>query len=268
MSSQSEAVYLHAAGAAGSSRMVCPWCGGGSTREASLSVLSDGYGKVSYRCWRAGCGVHGGDQLLAAPRKPARPFTYGTRVLTTRESSELRHKYKLLSTAGILFSDDLDRYVFIVRDVAGNRRGVIARAFDGRAPKTLTFKESADEPFLHWAKPQGYEPGLVIIVEDVLSAMRLAQQGATGVALLGCHMTYDAALEIAQNTAGQQAVLALDRDAFAKSLDLWKRHHALFNPPLRVQRLARDVKDDEPDNVKNWILEHDTRTTTTARNAR
>ena len=90
------------------------------------------------------------------------------------------------------------------------------------------------------------------IVEDQLSAMRLSQQGHTGVALLGTRMTPAKALEIKDNCSGwashpkaMDIVIALDPDAVNQAVDIaltWGSYLGNY----RVATFTQDPKDIGP----------------------
>jgi len=134
----------------------------------------------------------------------------------------------------------MDRYVYTVRDPIGVPRGHIARSLTGATPKVLTYDERPDQPFIGWVRSETSEA--VVIVEDWISAEKLGASTATGVALNGTHLSLEMVTEIQVNSGGKPVCLALDRDAYGKSIGYLQRYGDLFSPRLRVAWLEVDIK--------------------------
>lgn len=239
-------------------RIVCPYCRGGTSGERSMTVTATG-SLVSWRCFRASCGAYGGDKgaavgRMAGPR--VRPFTLPTRSLDPRQYRELGQTYQLRGIYDWRYCDATDRFIIPIKSPIGRLRGVVARSFSGQRPKTITYPARSDEPLVGWVLPEVVKYPVVVVVEDLISATRVAQAGGTGVALLGTHMSQDACMEIADMSTHKQAVLALDRDAFSNAILIAGRYRALFWPPLRVARLTKDLKDEPETAVEEFLDDH------------
>lgn len=233
-----------------------------------MAVTMSDRGEISWRCFRASCGASGGRTAVRpVSAKPARAYTGPSRLLNMDELTFLRNKYHLSNINFWRVSPTGDRFLIPVRGPGGRLRGVVARSFSGALPKALTYVHVTDEPFIGWLFPERQTQDLVVVVEDLVSAARIAQAGATGVALVGCHLGLPAAVEIADVAGTRQVVLALDADAFANSIKLSAQYHHLFWPPLLVARLQRDLKDETEEAVENFLDDHaNERKSTIARN--
>jgi hypothetical protein len=149
-----------------------------------------------------------------------------------------------------------DRLVLPVFGPYGyNRRGCIAYSLSGGKPKTLTYNEKPDQPFIHYAadsKPVGH----LVIVEDWFSAEKVATTGeAVGVAIMGTHLSQEAVTEIAGTAArmGARTWLALDRDAYAKTIGYLARYREQFAYGLYAWSLAKDLKYETTERIKRAL---------------
>lgn len=234
-------------------RTVCPVCGGGSTRESSLSIRGseDTPGLIKLSCWRATCGywayvVTGKDvQWSGRQRKEPRIFDRDTiplqgevlsmlvRDFGLRERTMNDHGWRLLR-------GDVTTLVLPVLDRNGQQIGTQTRTFE--TPKRVdSFKETA-RPFLDFWNAGSADP--CVIVEDCLSACRLAGLGINAVALLGTNMSNADAKEISRFS--QRCYLALDQDAWGKSLKLANRHaHVLTTSPIPLTLDIKNIEDDD-----------------------
>lgn len=230
-------------------RAVCPKCDGGRSREQSLSIRQDDR-VVSMKCYRASCGwyalaaMESGARVVSKPIKKVTVYRDETKPLGKYLCSQLASYGLDISTwhtHGWRTDVRTERtLVMPVRDPYGGERGVVTRTFD-EPKRCYTFRATA-QPWLDWWPSIMRED--TIIVEDCLSACRLAGTGYSSVALLGTGITVEQAKEIDFHSAGR-IYLALDNDAFAKSLKLVKRHaHILQMQPILLQQ---DIKNMELD---------------------
>lgn len=147
----------------------------------------------------------------------------------------------------------MDRYIYTVRSPSLAVRGYIARSFSGASPKVLTYNELPGDPFIGWA---GKGP-VTVIVEDWVSAEKIvASVGFAGaVALNGTYLSLEMVREIHETSDGGQVILALDKDAWAKSIGYLQQYGNMFNPRLRVWRLEDDLKYVPAELIKKAILD-------------
>ncbi len=235
-------------------REVCPKCDGGSTREESLSIrpLDDDV-LLKLSCWRATCGWYayvGGVDVKAVTKKVKPGSVYREPICGT-SGTELGHM--LVSQYGLTpgkwyahgwgTSEDGKTLVMPVRDPYGRTRGHVTRTFD--IPKRCYTYKATSQPWLDWWFDTN-NPAPVVIVEDTLSACRLAGCGFNAVALLGTSITTEQAQEIAEVADSRPIHLALDRDAFLKAIKLCRRHAHILRCDT-VTCLTVDVKNMESD---------------------
>ncbi len=234
-----------------STRTVCPRCGGGSQRELSLSIRREDEHLTKLSCWRATCGwwafvVSNGAKWHGKKMKERLPFDQPTIPLQGEPLSILKYDYGLRPSAmnahgWRLLEQDGTTLVMPVRDFLGRQIGYVTRTLS-KPKRVMSYPETA-QPFLdNWCGPGSGEPP--VIVEDCLSACRLWGMGYSAVALMGTNMSNADARYIA-DSYGKKAYLALDADAWSKSLKLQERHaHVLTMLPIP---LTLDIKDIEYD---------------------
>lgn len=236
-------------------RMVCPECGGGSEKEKSFSYIAQSFPHdiMAGICWRASCGHKVGNPLrLAGPiaRPERRHFTADTEMLDT-EKAEWFLKTFGYEHPDLLYAPYLDRFIYTVRSATGRSRGVIARSFSGAKPKSLSYPTEWDVPFIGWNGLS--ESSYVVIVEDWVSSEKLAVAGALAVSLQGTNFSLQMATEVAEVAAGRKVILALDADAYGKSLEIALKHGAAFSPCLRVWRLGMDLKYEPVERIRKAL---------------
>lgn len=229
---------------AGTHRIACPWCLGGSDGERSLSLGVAASGSIYFRCFRSTCGKSGGKKGAVVAKKPPRYFTANTEHLSPERAQWFMEKFGFVPCS-TRYAPFLDRYVYTMWEPQGTKsRGYIARSFGDLEPKALTYNERPDEPFIGWSVSPLYIPGdaPIVIVEDWVSSEKVAAAGGVGVTLSGTHLSGDGALEIAENAKDRRVVIALDKDAFAKGVGIASLYGGLFGRRPRVWRLDKDLK--------------------------
>jgi hypothetical protein len=225
----------------GTHRVTCPWCLGGSKSEQSLSLGVSASGSLYFRCFRANCGKSGGKFLESRiTKRPPRYFTAETRFMEPPRQQWFIDKFGFCPT-DTRYAPHMDRYIYTVRGPRGRARGYVARSFSGAEPKVLTYNEHPAEPFIGWALQPHMHEGSIVIVEDWVSAEKVSIHGI-GVALNGTHMGVDIACEIAEYSLNRPVIFALDRDAFAKSVEFASKYGGMFKQRPRVWRLKEDLK--------------------------
>jgi len=124
-----------------------------------------------------------------------------------------------------------------------------------KGKKAIAYPEVDDQPFIHWTEEAELAQKLVLVVEDWVSAEKahkLFYSNVRAVALLGTHMDYTRALEIAKVACGAPVLICLDRDATGLAV----KHHAKFSeviPRLGVFPLVQDIKDLEPHRIGHIV---------------
>lgn len=227
----------------GASRILCPKCKGGSSHELSLAVYASALGMMKLSCWRSTCGWWA--QVVTDPsvRVHASKLRVGTAYedailpLSQSMGDALVSDYgicrKTATTHGWGQTPDC-RLIMPVRDRYGRELGHVTRTFT--SPKRVMTYKATDRPWLdYWLGSMDR----LVVVEDQISACRLASVGLSAVALMGTNMSTDQARDMAAARFGR-VYLALDRDAFIKSLKLVSRHAHIV--PLLPVCLEEDVK--------------------------
>jgi hypothetical protein len=243
-----DAVELIAA-SQGPGRYICPKCCGGGDGELSLSIRTDEGGGIHWKCFRASCGTVGGPRgtasVFSGPRREARYYTRPISGLLPAQDDLIEQKFGLPTGVVTGYSSHDDRFIL---DVCGpgrtyNRRGVVAYSFNA-IPKALTYNEKPDEPFIHYAKSAmpRMMPLPIVIVEDWFSAEKVAQTNAAiGVAIMGTHLGQAEITEIVTQ-AKERVYVALDRDAYTKTLLYLSKYREQFPKGLYAWSLVEDLK--------------------------
>lgn len=238
-----DAIRLEANLLGGQFRMVCPECGGGTTHERSLSVLTNERGQVSWRCFRAQCGAFGGNlEVTSTIGAAPRPFRYPTESLNSDMIAYFWDQFELTLPPGVKYCHELRRVVFPVRSPSTRLRGHIARSFAGAEPKVLTYRSDVEAPFLHWT---GSNPSQsdIVIVEDWISAEKAVKVPALrAVSLQGTYISDEAFEEIITIAKGRQIHLALDADAYQKALKYASTLGRRIPKGVKVWKLVKDLK--------------------------
>lgn len=225
---------------------LCPSCEGGPNGKRTLSV-SRINGILLWHCHRDSCtfsGRWGGRAGIGKQsKKPARGMVGRTYVRTASslptEVKDYLHGKLLLTDRHIgkaqLGWDEQDnRLVQPVFTYDGEIAGCCLRALDGREPKS---KSHTEEGVMAWYTHRGSQQ--LIIVEDIFSAIR-ASDYMNSVALLSTHLNAERVEQI--RAAGfTRAFLALDRDAFTKSVHYAKSFRSRL--ALTPVQLNKDIKD-------------------------
>lgn len=236
---------------AGESRtsQMCPACNGGRTGEGSLGVRHEG-ARIVLRCWRAGCGYYaqiptGADFVFRPPGFKPRPYDDILLPLPAGMKRGLTMRWGLaeetMRRAGLMHAaEEGEPSIWMpVYCPLGHERGGLIRRLDRKAqPKVLTYK-CTDEPFIGWYLGRDGAP--LIIVEDLISAMRAWQAGYNAVALLGTHLSRAMAAELVDVWRWEPIGLALDKDAFSVACRICAKYGDRLN--IRPILLAADLKD-------------------------
>lgn len=244
--------YVRAAISAQRGRIMCPKCDGGRSSEESLSVRQvDGGVLTKLSCWRASCSWYAyvgtaGVKLETKAVKPANvyrdPLSMLDDAMLTRLGVDYGLKPVIMFTHGWRQAENTTTLVMPIRDAYGRERGHLTRTFD--TPKRCYTFKATSLPWLDWWLVDEHAP--VVVVEDTLSACRLAGCGLNAVALLGTSMTTEQAQEIAEVADVRPIHLALDNDAFGKAIGMHARHAHILGI-VGIHCLPMDVKNFESD---------------------
>lgn len=210
-----------------------------------------------------------------APSKPCaelRPFHGEIHALIEADKAFFRNRYQLERAAEFIFVDQqTNRYALPIYAPDHSRRGMVLRQpWDG-APLVARFHTVKADTFNekpgpiqshHWAADRHSAPwdeegryfGPLVMVEDQLSAIKLAEHGYDSVAFLGTPSdivgTYggmDRVREITQRMhveGHREAVIALDADATDAAFMFARKWEYAFDK-LRIAILEKDIKDSD-----------------------
>ena len=222
----------------------CPFCNADHENKLYLTKTGDSSGL--YQCKRASCGAagalgeHTGNIRTTTPKafKP-KLFTRALTPLRTEHKDYLNKYYQITNTRGIRYDKEKDVLAFDLQTAKGTSWGIQTKIEWNRPTnkaKSCLYSER-DVPKIHFEHPIGR--GVCAITEDWLSARKLSPLIPT-VALLGTHMSEEAALEIRKYYSSM--ILALDYDAIDKARKIREVWKGLF-ASIDIVLLKQDVKD-------------------------
>ena len=242
------------------SRYCCPLCNGGEGRELSLSVsrLSEG---LLYNCYRASCSLKGFVGTFTGPspyvREPKKrshkTFEGDLRELTKDEEEWLSSKFEIppesLFHFGVQFCDEWRRFAYPIRGPHNEDLGITLRAypefdvlktFNGTKAYSYTFQDSRE--LMAWYRTNhSISHEWCFVVEDQVSAMKIASLGYNSVALVGTTLNDNRINEL--RAEFQNVCIILDGDAFRKALGYIKKYWFFFNKIIGLYSGPHDPKD-------------------------
>lgn len=257
---------------------LCPFCQGGQSAERKFSITRTDDGLL-FNCYRASCSDGRGfiptaGYLLSGPPAKSRqtpwkgPYRGDFLVLQESDREYFRKRFDLtLLPNSFVGRNSLNQYVMEIRTVDGYVRGYLVRrggwtpgdvgvvcprsvAADG--PKARLFLNSQDDISLSWHIPSGADqPGRVVIVEDQVSAAKVAQAGVIGVALTGAYLGEDKVRELSL-VRPRRVTIALDADATGEAFKHARKWGLAF-PRVEVLVLTQDIKDMNRTKVKELL---------------
>jgi hypothetical protein len=247
-----------------SKRILCPTCGGGSSKEKTLSVTHDG-NKVLYNCFRDQCKLRGfvllrGGYMGLPPAKPdLKDYTGALEALTRIDLQLLGEKYGLgkedLWKVKRCIDDEAQRYMLPIRGTLGETRGFVGYSLFA-TPKAVNFRSLTHQPFIGWFEPANWDlktSSRIVLVEDWFSAAKVSRAGFWAVTLNGTHIPWEAAVEIGKEMQkGDEIVLALDPGALSTAIKHYSLYKGLWEN-CRVVSLKRDLKYEDWKTIKNVI---------------
>lgn len=250
----------------GVTRLLCPKCQGGQSKEISLGVkplpgMDGSVPLVGLKCWRNSCGWHAnvmfgeGDYFRLVRQHVHEGRVFDRPLTPPGESHKLTRKYELSE------ADYGSRFrvcaappclAMEVRGPSGDLRGHLTRTFD-EPKQVMAYKQSA-QPWQDWWLSDDLNYLKLFIVEDQISACKIHANGAHAVALLGTNMPVDKAHEIADYCLRSltQPVLMLDNDAFDKACKLQSKYKHIM-PNMLVSCIPCDPKDMPPDELRVYL---------------
>lgn len=230
-------------------RVLCPACGGGNSRENSLSITLMGDGVLKWQCFRDKCTLKTGStshryrlqQGGLQVEKKRKTFEGTTEELRTRDKDWITVNWGITKPPFWYYTTEYGgRIAMSIRSPKFTHRGWVLRDIKGTArTKALTYVDDGEQG-LSWYK--GHPDSPTIIVEDVPSAIR-ASKYINAVALLGTGVGTDRAIEIGEY-APRPIIMALDQDATAQSFKIAHKHALLWGD-VEIIPLKKDLKDME-----------------------
>lgn len=251
-----------------SMRVVCPFCGGGSSKERSMSIkLDPETGLVLYHCFRGNCeegsGVLGGAKLVRTRQDVPKFQPYDMQYLVSLFDAPLE-VFDKLEEWGLKPEDHLlrhwrydtytERMAQYVAGPNGDHRGYVLRAHQPWVKtKALTARLRNDCPFQGWVNIRSiYRP--IVCVEDLPSAVRVGMAGYRAVALLGNTPSNDALDEIAEEAREFKVpvLFALDPDATAQAMRVSRKFGMRGDSSVLV--LHKDFKNMKQEEVNECLM--------------
>lgn len=246
----------------------CPFCGGGRTGERKFGITRIDTG-ILYNCYRASCtdgrgfvptrgDLLNGSKPQSARKKWSGPYRGEFRPLKAEDYEYLHLRFDLSPAyAGFVGTNEAGYYVLEIKTMDGYVRGYVVRrgCWSGDPPcnrnretsgaKSKAYSNNPDDVMLSWhLPPYGTETAdmqRVVIVEDQISAAKVAQAGQVGVALTGSYLGEDKVKEIA-SWRPKSVTIALDQDATGEAFKAARKWGLAF-PTTRVLTLQTDIKD-------------------------
>ena len=217
----------------------CPDCGGKNTLTAHKSG-----GAVVYKCYKLGCKIQGIHTVgmtaadiearmkdIPKPKPKIEAMNIPEHVVKSGAGlDEFRDKWDLWDQ-GLMFDLKDNRAVFPIFH-KGVMIDAVGRALKGGNPKWLRYTGKAD----YFVAGTG---DIVVVVEDVISAITVAKLGFTGMAILGTSLS---AAHMSHLGDYSQVIVALDPDAAHKTLKYRQEIEAWTAVATTALRLDDDIK--------------------------
>ena len=231
-------------------RSNCPMCGGRNTFTATKDD-----GLIIYNCYKLGCGTRGFlsvglsfqelQRRLAAinyEEERAKPLE---NMVWPEYIVDPLPEHTLLKRFANRWDLDLEDLMYDVKDRRAvfpiRHKGILidaaGRALDGAVPKWFRYTGDADV----YTHVVGKQQGIVVIVEDIISAITVAKRfpGTTGLAILGTSLS---AKHMEYLEDYYKVIVALDPDAAHKTLQFKREIESWTGLPTKALRLTDDLK--------------------------
>lgn len=259
-------------------RMVCPWCCGGLGDDKGKKTLGVHRkpGVISYICYRASCNMHGSLNVsnlilgseATTETKPTIPVGDLIRSkmqfqsLNDIQKDFLKQRYFLepSDVIGWYFVKNMGRMWIPMYDMWHQVIGGNARSFStGAKIKSIVVQNNLNHPKASWYRHRATEEiGMrlmgdktIWLVEDQISAIRASKYVDT-VALMGSHVS-ELLITSIKAVQYEHVVIALDKDAYALSLNYRNKYAELFKS-FRVAQLPKDIKDMTPTELESFLI--------------
>ena len=221
----------------------------------TLSVRHEN-GRLVWNCFHANCSAKGmTDSELRAEDlekflnpsviEPSKEFVIPKHFVTVFGNDKAREyleSFGILDTeARLMYDVKQNRLVFLVED-NGKVVGAVGRSLDNTAPKWYKYG-TPPVPFI-----VGTNKYVGFIVEDCISACKVAISGFTGIALMGTSIPENFVQPIVDKV--ERAFVCLDRDATEKSFKL--RDCLSHVIPTQIKMIDKDLKWLSVDELKEW----------------
>ena len=224
----------------------------------TLSVRHEN-GRLVWNCFHANCSAKGmTDSELRAEDlekflnpsviEPSKEFVIPKHFVTVFGNDKAREyleSFGILDTeARLMYDVKQNRLVFLVED-NGKVMGAVGRRlypYSNSAPKWYKYG-TPPVPFI-----VGTNKYVGFIVEDCISACKVAISGFTGIALMGTSIPENFVQPIVDKV--ERAFVCLDRDATEKSFKL--RDCLSHVIPTQIKMIDKDLKWLSVDELKEW----------------
>ena len=225
----------------------------------TLSVRNEN-GKIHWYCFHANCDAKGSlnvgttvDDLqnflhskTNNPKSSGGNFIIPKEFVTVYGNNKARayiEKYQLENTeARMMYDVKQDRIVFLVEE-NGEVIGAIGRALsESSLPKWYKYGTSS-VPFM-----VGTNKYLGVLVEDCVSACKVAMANLTGIAIMGTKLPEEFIVPIADKV--DRCFVCLDKDATDKSFKI--RDALSYHIPSYVEMIDKDLKHYSINELKKW----------------
>lgn len=194
----------------------CPASGGGEDSKKRLRFTRTNRSTVLYYCHHCGKKGRVKDRVskgepVEGPYKPPGgrlPSGHSVTALFPQKCQDWLNKAHITGCydKGIVWDDSQGRLILPCRSRGGELLGYQARGF-GKDPKYIT--KGFGRALYHWSEGESNET--LVVVEDILSAIRLSAIGYSAVALLRTTINKELLLEVL-NYEPECAVIWLDND--------------------------------------------------------
>lgn len=226
---------------------ICPKC----ARNNKLGITNTIDGLV-FHCFSASCQLKGilnipigRDHIASILNKSSYStvsnFTVPDHWITgfaSENSVSMALKYDLLEgyrdkAFDTVYDPRLNRQVFYYKDTEDKIVGAVGRALSNQSPKAYIYPGSIKTPWIVGTSE------VAVIVEDILSAVKIYNIGLTGIALSGTVLQLEYLNIFKHYTA---IYVCLDKDATIKSLEM-KKLLDMICPNVVIKFLEKDFKD-------------------------
>lgn len=232
---------------------ICPACEGGDNKDKSFN-LTRFASCTKYICFRAKCGISGVvstspvDDIKAASRAAnalrSRVYCKPTRSLTPQEVENLSNLYGIRDTEYFKMAKrgiKDGRVLYPIYTYEGVSMGHACKSASS-IPKVVNYIPDIYIKLHFPLDVQYIKDDRIVIVEDVLSATRLVDNGIPAVALLGTHLSADGACHLVKLGFIKWDV-ALDDDAKNKAAKILKSYTSMADIKVLTWESKEDVKD-------------------------